>query len=184
MITELTQEILKELIHYNPDTGIFTWKPRSIKWFSSVRMMNSWNSRCSNKKCGSIIKPDGKNYLRINFYQQSFYAHRLAFLYMTGKFPEDQVDHEDGDGLNNKWSNLRSVDNQENSKNHRKQSNNSSGYVGVGLYSNGKYTASIYVDKKKKHLGYFHSLDSAIKVRKEAELKYNYHKNHGTERPL
>lgn len=186
MVAGLTQEELKELIHYNPDTGIFTWKPRSIKWFKTKRTFNWWNGRYSNTVAGNLHTSVGKTYniIRINY--KAYKAHRLAFLYMNGNFPIEEVDHEDGNGINNKFSNLRLVNHRENSKNRRKRSNNTSGVTGVGFCKTKlKYVTHI-VDTFGNHinLGTFNTFQEAIKVRKEAEIKYNYHKNHGIERPL
>lgn len=176
----LTQEILKELIYYDPDTGIFTWKERDVKWFKSKGSHAAWNTRFAGNQAGTVhIGRNKEPYREIGIYYMLFKGHRLAVLYMTGKFPLEEVDHEDGNGLNNKWSNLREVSHLENSKNKRLQSNNSSGYSGVS-YDN---TKKKYLAKMgNEHLGYFLTLEEAVLVRKEAEIKYNYHPNHGKER--
>jgi hypothetical protein len=183
----LTQEELKELIDYNPDSGIFTWKSRSSKNCKS-NILDSWNSRYTNTIAGSksLNKSSGKFYSNIYIFDKKYKAHRLAFLFMNGKFPEDQVDHEDGNGLNNKWSNLKESNSIDNSKNHRKRINNSSGYTGVCFRSDrNKYVAFINnLEGNKIHLGQFSNFHEALKIRKEAELEYNYHKNHGQSRPL
>lgn len=187
MAIELTQEILKELIHYNPDTGIFTWKPRSIKWFKSLREFNRWNNRYSNTSAGNLHKSKDTgtayNIIRINY--KAYKAHRLAFLYMVGTFPTEEVDHEDGNGINNKFANLRLVNHIDNSKNRRKRTNNTSGVNGVHFCRTKlKYIPSISYKGERITLGAFNNFEKAIKVRKEAEIKYNYHKNHGLDRPL
>ena len=88
----LTQAQLHELLNYNPDTGVFTWKKRT-----------------SNRApIGSVAGTLSNGYWGITIAGMRTYAHRLAFLYMEGDYPLAQVvDHIDGDKLNNKWTNLR-----------------------------------------------------------------------------
>jgi len=94
----ITQKELKELLHYNPDTGIFT---RLIKTASSVQIGDV--AGCKHKANGYII---------INVLGIPYRAHRLAWLYMTGRWPKHQVDHDDHIRHNNKWSNLFEATNQ------------------------------------------------------------------------
>jgi hypothetical protein len=100
---------------------------------------------------------------------------------MLGEFPEDQVDHIDGNGLNNIWTNLRPVTCGENQKNRRKYARNTSGTTGVYWYKQARKWRSLI---HNKHLGLFHNKEDAIAARKAAEVFYNFHENHGTERPL
>lgn len=169
----LTQEILKELLHYNQDTGIFTW-------------LADGKGRRSNKIAGTEGKKNsGKKYLFIKIRGKRYPGHRLAFLFVTGSWPDGQVDHISGNGLENEWVNLRDVTNQENSKNQRLRSNNTSDFVGVNwsIYAN-KWAAGIYVDGKRSHLGFFIDKQDAIDARQSANIKHSYHKNHGSVRPL
>jgi hypothetical protein len=177
----LTQEILKELIHYNPDTGIFTWKERDIKWFKSVRSYKIWNGCYPNEVAGNILYgKDNNDYWRISVLNKRYLSHRLVFLYMTGRFPEHVVDHINHDGLNNQWLNLREVTDSGNSKNQKLRINNKSG--SCGTYFNkisGKWVSEISDGNKKFHLGCFDKLEDAILARKVAEKSYGYHENHG-----
>ena len=166
----LTQDQLKEVLHYCPETGVFTW-------------LIGGPGRRKGSEAGYVQQGIrcGKSYRKIRVDRGSYFAHRLAFLYMTGEFPEDQVDHEDGNGTNNVWSNLRAVDSIENAKNQRRYSNNTSGTVGVHWNKQTrKWRVSIFC----KHLGYFHDKEDAIAARKAAEVTYGFHPNHGAERPL
>ena len=172
----LTQDQLKEVLHYCPETGVFTW-------------LENMSSRARKGAEAGWVQQDsgggGKSYRRIRVGRGTYFAHRLAFLYMTGEFPEDQVDHEDGNGTNNVWSNLRAVDSIENAKNQRRYSNNTSGTVGIYWHkSRRKWQAQIAYGGCRKSLGYFHSKEDAIAARKAAEVLYGFHENHGTERPL
>ena len=94
-----------------------------------------------------------------------------------------QIDHKDGDSLNNKKNNLRIANQAENCKNLSKYSSNTSGQTGVSFHKRiNKWQSRIKVNKKDIHLGYFDNIDEAIIARKEAEKKYNYYQNHGRKR--
>ncbi len=170
----LTQDRLKELLHYCPETGVFTW-------------LVSGNGRRKGAEAGTAHRNiiSGKSYREVQVFGHKYQAHRLSFLYMTGEFPVDQVDHIDGNGLNNIWTNLRPVTFGENQKNRRKYAHNTSGTTGV--YWNvqcDKWVSQIVVEGKSKYLGYFHNKEDAIAARKAADVLYGFHENHGTERPL
>lgn len=182
------QEYLKECLDYDPDTGVFTWKRRPESHFIDSRAFKIWNTQNSGKTAGCIAKrPDGKRYILISVKGfRNLYAHRLAWLYINGEIPYDyEIDHINGDGTDNRYDNIRIVSRSENAKNLRKQDRNKTGVSGVHLYkSDGKFHPEIGVNGKSVKLGSFSNIDDAIKVRKDAEIKYGYHKNHGSERPL
>ncbi len=172
----LTQAILKELIHYDPTTGIFTWLERDLKWFKHLRSCNRWNAVYAETKAGTISK---RGYVSIFVLGKQYKAHRLAWLYMTGEWPIE-IDHQDGDGLNNKWNNLRNVDHCENMKNIKKRKNNTSGVTGIRWsHPHKKWRADLMVDKKRVHIGLFDEIKNAEIAIKTARKKYNFHENHG-----
>lgn len=160
----ITQSELKELLDYNPETGVFTWKVSN-----SNRVKAGASANC--KKGGYII---------IMVKSKAYRAHRLAWLYMYGVWPENQIDHINHNGLDNRIFNLRETTQQENCKNTSISKNNTSGYTGVSLFKDrNKWQAYIMVDRKKIHLGYFEKKDDAALARKAAEIKYGFHPNHG-----
>jgi hypothetical protein len=165
----ITQKELKELAHYDPETGIFT------------RLTRPCNSVKIGDEMGYTKKyTDSLFYLTVEVKGSQYFLHRLAFLDMTGAFPDGDIDHIDGNGLNNKWENLRVVDAIENGKNKKRYKNNASGYQGVSFYNLTKrWRAAISIDGKKKHLGYFDTFEEAKERRIKAEKEFNYHKNHG-----
>jgi hypothetical protein len=169
----ITQEQLKELLHYCPETGVWTW----IVSRGSVR---------KGDEAGYIkTYPNGKKYRVIRVLRGFYFSHRLAFLYVNGLLPDNDVDHEDGNGLNNRWENIREVTVADNAKNQRLYSNNSSGRVGVHWRKKHcKWWATIRVNGRDKHLGVFTNKEDAIAARKKAEAELGFHPNHGTDRPL
>lgn len=108
--------------------------------------------------------------------------HRAAFIFMSEPLSEDEeVDHENGNGEDNRWINLKRCKRNVNAKNLRKAANNKSGVTGVVWdKTNSKWAVSI----GKVRLGRFSDFNEAVKVRRQAEIDYNYHKNHGSDRPL
>lgn len=168
----LTQQQLKELLHYCPETGVWTWIVGGKRRRKGLEAGYDHSSRGKKYRC---IGVNGRYHL----------SHRLAFLYMNGEFPETNVDHEDGNGLNNRWSNLQAVTFAENQKNKRLPSNNASGTAGVSWHKRiKKWNAVITVNQIQKSIGYFTNKEDAVAARKNAEAEFGFHPNHGTDRPL
>lgn len=161
---ELTQERLKEFLHYDPETGLFKWMARTAR----------------NVKVGDAAGClDRHGYIRISIKGRHYRSHRLAYLYMTGRFPK-QIDHINHDRADNRWINLREVNQAENNKNRPMQGNNKSGFIGVSFHKRqGRWQALIRVDGKLTHLGYHNKLSDAVLARVEAESLYGFHLNHG-----
>ena len=132
-------------------------------------------------KVGDIaggIRSDG--YASISVDGGLFLSHRLAFLYFDGMFPLNDVDHINGKRADNRWINLRKVTRLENTRNIKIRKNKTSGFVGVNFdRASNKWRGQIKVKRKNVYLGMFSDIDDAIKARKDAEIKYGFHKNHG-----
>jgi hypothetical protein len=156
-------EELKEYFDYNPDTGIITWKKTT-----NQRIKVGEEAGCLNVQTKNIV------YRCIKFNHSGYKTHRLAYYMYHGIDPlEKLVDHEDGNGLNNKIKNLRLATTPENGRNRRLQKTNTSGITGVHWNKRRKkWEAHIKVNFKKKWLGYFVNKEDAIQARKEAEKKY------------
>lgn len=153
----LTRERLKELFDYDPDTGIFT------------RRM----SRCGNwpagSKAGGLTK---YGHVRINIDGRLYLASNLAWLWMTGDWPEKMVDHKDNNHSNDRWANLRLATNAQNQWNRKKNINNSTGYKGV-FRSGGRFRSQVSVNGKKHYLGYFDTAELAHAARQQfAEIRH------------
>lgn len=178
----ITQEYLKECLDYDPETGVFIWKERPRSHFKTDRAWKTINSRCAGKEAGSIWTDGSRKteYLRITILNLPRFAHRLVWIYMNGCLPDNDIDHIDGNGLNNKLSNLRDVSTQDNLKNQAMYVNNTSGVVGIyWTKASQKWVARIPHNGKLKYLGSFDDKLEAINARKQAEIEYGYHKNHG-----
>jgi len=160
----LTENRLRELLDYNFKTGIFTWLI----------------SNTNRIKVGDIAGCNRGGYISINVDGKRYPAHRLVWLYLFGRFPINQLDHINHNGLDNRGCNLREVTNQENSRNSSKSKANTSGVTGVWFDKiREKWVAEIMVDGKKVYLGRFINKIYAIKARGEAEFEYEFHENHG-----
>ena len=172
---KLTHSKLLQILHYDPDTGDFTW-------------LVSRRQGLTGKKAGSVNThfKTHKRYVLINTHGKHWKAHRLAWFYVTGKEPEKYIDHINGDGTDNRWCNLRLVSRVENARNQRRHKCNSySNVMGVRWSKiSSRWCAFIGYQNKQIYLGSFVDFNEAVKVRKDAEVRYGYHPNHGKDRPL
>lgn len=160
----LSHEALRALLHYDRDTGIFTWLYRP----TGLRM---WNTRYAGKEAGYVWSPaaSGKKYRCIRIFDWPFLGHRLAIFYETGKWPEGDVDHEDEDGLNNRLINLRDATKSQNGANRGVSKRNKVGLKGVTVdHNSGRYRATIGVNRKQIWLGYHDTPEAAHAAYKRA----------------
>ncbi len=149
------------------------------------------NSTKGGRPAGSLAgRISKRGYRELSVANFRYREHRLVWLWLYGELPSAadgsilQIDHIDGDRTNNRQSNLRLATQQSNSKNMMLRPNNTSGVCGVtksGKYVDGtqKWTAQIKVNYKSIFLGNFRSIEEATAVRKAAESKYKFDKNHG-----
>ena len=159
----LTQTKLKEILNYNESTGIFTWKI----------------SR-GNRRINNIAGCTQQEYVIIRINNKNYKAHRLTWLYIYGEFPKQEIDHINHKKDDNRLCNLREATRLENGRNMVIYKSNKSGIPGVFWYNGRKkWVVHIKVNGKNKHIGYFKDLEDAKEARKEAKIRYGYHKNHG-----
>ena len=156
----ITAERVREVLDYDPETGIFTRK---------VRLAHR-------HQVGDVAgQKHTKGYVLIGVDSELYYAHRLAWLHYYGYWPIDQIDHINRDKADNRISNLRDVTNAENHRNRSANSNNKSGHLGVyWVKRTGRWEAAITVNWVKIPLGQYDQLEDAIAARKAAEAKYGY----------
>lgn len=152
----ITAEELKQRVNYDPETGVFTWKMR----------------KCTVKNKVGVKQKAGYIVIRVNTI--CYYAHRLAWLYMTGEWPSDQIDHINSNRADNRWINLREADHTINAQNlKRARADNKVGLLGVVQIPNKKFRARIWIQAKEKHLGYFHTPEEAHAAYLTAKRKYH-----------
>jgi hypothetical protein len=169
----LNQEKLKEFVSYDQSTGVFT---RRIS-----RGQNQFGAKFARWKAGTVMGYiNTQGYVRISIFGKIHQGHRLAWLYMTGEWPKDQIDHINHDRSDNRFSNLREATNSVNGKNISLPRTNSSGVIGVHRHShNDCWVAQIVVDGKARHLGCFKNVEAAALARQNAEIQHGFHVNHG-----
>lgn len=157
---KLTAERARELLDYDQDTGVLAWKKKPPGW---------------RKKSLVAGCPCSKGYLRTVVDQQACYNHRLAWLIVTGVWPENEIDHRNGVRDDNRLSNLRDVTNTTNKENKRvPRSSSVSGFLGVSwIAKDNKFRAVIVVSGKYYHLGSF--LDPAEAHQAYLEAKRRLH---------
>jgi hypothetical protein len=165
---ELTQEILKELLDYDPLTGIFVWRERPLSMFKSEKDCYIWNKRFANKHAGCIAKVRGKLYKNISILKKTYNLHRLAYFYITGKYTNDDIDCIDNDYTNIMFSNIRLCKRSDTRYKTIKEKG-TSGFIGVRLNKNNRYRSEIYLDGKVIHLGMFNTPEEAHEAYCEAK---------------
>lgn len=147
----LDAEVVRRILDYDPETGAFTWLYRPDG-------RRKWNTRYAGKPAGGV-RPCG--YVAIRFLEHSWYAHRIAWLWMTGEFPKGEVDHKNRIKSDNRWSNLREAAPSQNQCN-KHLPLSKSGFRGVAYHSpTNKWNARIKVNGRAKSLGYFYSPEEA-----------------------
>lgn len=174
---EIDPKILRELLSYDLETGLFTWKPRESKWFKTEASCKSWNTRYANKHA---LTTNAHGYREGAILNRAYRAHRVAYAIHHGAWPEETIDHINGVPDDNRIVNLRSVSHAENGKNQKLSTNNTSGVVGVfwcNTYQ--KWQAQIRIKGKNENLGRFTDKKDAIKARQDAEKLHGFHENHG-----
>ena len=167
-----SQEILLQLLNYNPETGILTWRRKNDGSKSSF----GFNNKCAGKVAGTTTS---RGYLAVGIRKNDkptyYLAHRLIWKMMTGDDPVDQIDHNDGDRQNNRWFNLRPADNGKNIANSKLRIDNTSGFKGVHLRKNGgtyrKWRAVITANGIHHRLGHFDTPEEASAARELAAQK-------------
>jgi hypothetical protein len=171
-------DALRKLLGYDEASGLLFWLPRPHEMFATESAAKSWNTKYANKVAGSKTS---EGYTIISVLGVSYMAHRLAWVIANKKLPDGEIDHINGDRNDNRAKNLRVVSAQENSRNAKKQKNNTTGHTGVYWDKTlCKYVALIGLNGRLKNLGRFETVDEAVTARLEAQRRYNFSSRHGT----
>ena len=139
-------EELRNILDYDPETGIFLWKV----------------SRQGTSGIGSVAGRNLNGYRHIKISGIRYSAHRLAWKMTTGFDPVNEIDHINGERSDNRIANLREATRSENVRNQGKRTTNTSGHKGVSFNKpTGKWVTKIVIAGKKKHIGYFTDIHEA-----------------------
>jgi len=154
-------QTLRPLLHYDPETGVLTW----LQKLASRQYVGDAAGRRNH---------DG--YVIVGIWHKRYCAHRLAWLYMTGGWPEHEIDHVDRDRSNNRWGNLRPATHKQNAENRSPRHDSSSRFVGVLWSSRDQaWRTVININGRKRHIGTHKSLLDAVAHRISASRKYHTH---------
>jgi hypothetical protein len=169
---EVSVEYLRRVLSYDLETGELRWRIRPPAHFSSAAQWHLWNARFAGRTAGSCC--DG--YLRLTLTIEgklvSLYVHRVAWALKTGAWPLEEVDHRNGDGYDNRFSNLRLGTHAENQQNRIARYDNASGLVGA-TWNKGdeKWQAQIFVGGRSHYLGQFNTPEAAHAAYLEAKQR-------------
>ena len=153
-------EYFRQVLHYDRLTGVFTWKHRD-------GIHRSWNTKYAGKVAGSV---DADGYWIIRLDSRTYKAHRVAWVYENGgDIHEDvEIDHRNGDRMNNSISNLRVANDAQNAANAKVRIDNKSGAKGVSWHRRiGKWQAQINECGKRRSLGYYDTVEQASSAYRE-----------------
>ena len=150
----ITVDRLREILHYEPESGEFRWRVSPRYRIDAGDVAGSLQQGCRR------VRIDGRRYR----------GSRLAWLYMTGVWPEHEVDHINLDSTDNRWGNLREATRAQNQANTRARG--LSGLKGACLHHSGAWEAKITVAGKTIHLGHFNTREAAFRAYADAALKY------------
>jgi len=171
---DITAGLVRTMLDYDPETGVMIWKARATDMFedgkhSAVHNCAKWNAKFAGKVAGTLTG----GYWIITIFHHHFRRGRLAWAWMMGAFPKEEVDHEDVCPLNDKFKNLREATSTQNKGNQRIPRHNSSGAKGISWdKKNNKWEANIHIANKKKHLGRFYDFNDAVSAYNNAAEKH------------
>jgi len=171
---DITPDIIRTLLDYDPNTGKLYWKRRPGK--------RTFNTRYAGTEALAFVDVCGHKKGRIH--DIGFQAHRVVWAHVHGAWPTEQIDHINGDPADNRIDNLRDVPHILNHYNTKRHRSNTSGHQGVAWNKRvGKWMAYVGGAKQRQYLGHYANKDDAIAARVAAESKLGYHANHGRTAP-
>ena len=153
--------------------GRLIWRNRPLEHFKNAHGCNIWNAKNAGKEAGCFAG----HYRSVRINGVRYLTHRLVWAWHFCEWPSGEIDHINGDKLDNRIENLRSVTRQENARN-LSVNNAKHGHPGV-IAINGRWRASISVKDRTVYLGTYDDINEAIAARKRAEERYGFHSNHG-----
>lgn len=156
-----TQARLQALLEYDEQTGVFKWRERRGATPAGT--------------VAGAVHSSGYRYIAVD--GVAYKAHRLAWVYVYGRPPEDLLDHRDRNPDNNAIDNLREATHAQNQQNKKVYRNNQSGHKGVSWFAQtGRWRVRLQTDGVNRCLGYFPTLEEAVAARQQAELSMHSHR--------
>jgi hypothetical protein len=180
-VSDVPVDILRRLLRLDASTGRLFWLERTPDLFPGCKSpepyCQSWNARYAGREAFTALN---KGYRVGRIYDRMAQAGRVVFALANGRWPENNIDHIDGNPLNNRPENLRDIPQAGNTKNMRLPRHNTSGIVGVGfIRTSGRWFAQIGSRKNHVFLGCYATKEEAAAARRAAERELGYHANHG-----
>jgi hypothetical protein len=174
----MLESLASKLLRYDSETGKLFWLPRPREMFSTAHYCAAWNTKFAGKE--AFTTADKFGYKQGTLLNRHYLAHRVIWLICTGSWPDGEIDHINGNPSDNRLCNLRVVSGADNLKNQKRPKNNKSGAVGVYWdMRRKKWGSAIQVNGKRKGLGNFSDFETAVSIRKAAEMEQGFHPNHG-----
>jgi len=175
---DITPELLRTLLSYEPETGKLIWLHRPVELFKTEIASLTWNARFAGKD--ALTTKDRDGYRVGEIFGRRAASHRVIWAIVHGEWPACEIDHINGIKSDNRLANLRNVSMHENQKNKKLPVTSTSGHVGVHRErESGKWKAHIKINQRRIYLGRYNSCEQAVEARTAAEKKYGFHSNHG-----
>lgn len=175
---KITFERVSQCLWQDPETGKIYWKYRDKSQFNTLRGYSVFNAIYAGKEAFICVGNHGYKEGAID--GCGVLAHRVAWMLSKGKWPDCDIDHINGDKLDNRIENLRDVSVSVNQQNALGKSNNTSGFNGVQWDKNrNKWIARMMVNYKNIYLGRYDNFEDAVKARTRAEAYYQFTSRHG-----
>lgn len=176
--SEITPEMLRQALAYNPNTGVLNWKYREMPHLSECQR-SAWNRKFAGRQAFTRVDRDG--YFKGVVFNRPFLAHRVAWAIYHGQWPIYVLDHINGDPGDNRICNLRDVSRSANQKNMKLPIDNTSGAVGVQFVPRlNKWRARIGTASGEIHIGVFADKSMAIEARQKIAMQHGFTERHGT----
>jgi len=160
MKNDLSADYVRSILDYDPNTGVVTWIDTHRQGIKAGSIAGTYNEKAG--------------YVYVSIDVSKYCLHRIIWLWMTGVWPEDQIDHIDTCGRNNKWDNLREANNSQNNSNRFATELNTSGFKGVSWHkSRGKWRGVLTKNGRSIHIGHFDDPRKAAEAYANAAKKYH-----------
>lgn len=177
-MAELTYDVLRQLLKYEPETGKLFWLRRPSAMFKTEASSKRWHANFYGKEAFTAINSEG--YRTGTIFERPYKAHRVIWALVYGQWPKGQIDHINGDRTDNLIANLRDVTVATNQRNAKMQTNNTSGVTGVSwARRHRKWRAGVRVGDLTLHLGHFDTIEAASAARAAANERYGFTARHG-----